>query len=189
MKKTLLTVWGIVFLLLVTLISLYFMLRPNPDPTDPTKGNKGMSRLEQIRPPFFRQPLDENAGRENVNAYRQNLLMRSYGVVYDADDILNYIKNVYPRLKEKMGRDTTGYTWKVGFYWMVTKGKDSMNRLGFCVVPTLVSKTDSTKRLDYFKDSLHYKRPLLRLPSNHLADGDEEDDDDGNVYDEGQLWP
>ncbi|THU31099.1 hypothetical protein FAM09_28870 [Niastella caeni] len=185
MKKTLLTVWGIVFLLLVALISIYFLLRPKPghDLVENPNGYKSLPQVGTIKSSFFNQPIDEASGIRGVDAYRQNLPVGSYGVIYDAGVIQRYLTNDYPRLKKKMGRDTSGYTWKVGFYWMITRGNDNLNRLSFCVVPTLVSKTDSTKRLDYFNDTLHYNRP--NTPPEHPSISS----NDGNVYNEGQLWP
>lgn len=185
MENSLLKVWGIVLLVLIALIGLYLFFRPEPNAVNPPQNYQSLQRLQQIRAPFFNQPLDEAAAIESVNAYRNNLFMRSCGVLYDPDVILNYITNIYPELKRKMGRDTINYKWKLGFYWMITKGNDSINRLSFCVVPTMVSKTDPSKAIDYFKDTLNrYNHPPTTIRLETAPPGDS-----GFAYDEGQLWP
>jgi hypothetical protein len=190
MKKEIIIVWVIVLVVLTAFISIYLTYRTRPKDQSPPQNNLQVSRLEQIKPSPFRRPLDEVTGIKNVGLYRDNLLQRSNGVIYDADTILHYLKNIYPRLKQQMGKDTTGYTWKVGFYWMATKGKDSMNRLSFCVVPTLVSITDPTKSIDYFKDSMgFYNHPAIERGTVARLQASVFGDPPDNVYDEGQLWP
>lgn len=187
-RHLLLMVWVIVFLILSNLISLYFLLQPGSGSPKFTPGQQ-LQYLDQIKAPYFKQPMDDSAGKKNVEAYRKYAVWRSYGVLYDADTIQNYLTHVYPDLKRKMGRDTTGHTWKIGFYWMITKGKDSANRLSFCVVPTLVSKTDPSKAIDYFNDSTgrynHWQKP----PPPPAGSTARVLSDSGFVYNEGQLWP
>lgn len=184
MNRELLAVWAIVLLLLTNLITLYFLLRPHPGPAQFTPTGP-LQYLDKTKAPFFRQPIDDTTGRKNVATYRRNLLMRSYGVVYDSAVIQKYITEVYPRLKARMKGDTANYVWKIGFYWMVTNGKDNANKLSFCVVPTLVSKKDSTIALDYFSDSSGVYRERVSA----ARPGMRPSRDSGFVYDEGQLWP
>ena len=191
MKKEIIIVWVFVLVVLTAFISIYLTNRTrSKDQSSPPQNTPQVSRLDQIKPSPFRRPLDEVSGIKNVGLYRDNLVQRTHGIIYDADTILHYLNNIYPRLKQQMGKDTTGYTWKIGFYWMATKEKDSFNRLSFCVVPTLVSKTDPAKSIDYFNDTMgFYNHPVIEkgvISKKQLKGfGDPPD----NIYDEGQLWP
>lgn len=188
-KHLLLMVWVIVLLILSNLISLYFLLQPKPKP-DPDPIPKGGDTLslyyQKFDAPIFYRTMDEARGKLSVDIYRKNLLMGSHGVLYDVDTIQRYLTKNYPDLKRKMGGDTINYKYKLGFYWMITKGMDNNNRLSFCVVPTLVHKTDSTNIIDYFNDPQKmYKRPGTLSSKDIMPPPG----DSGFIYNEGQLWP
>jgi len=172
----------IIAILAINGIILYILLKPQPE----IRQNDYSLLPKQINSVKFNQPLDDTAAVTNVQAFRNNAHLGSLGVLYDADTIARYLRDDYARIKGQIAGEHPGYDWKIGFYWMFTKGKDSANRLSFCVVPTLVNHEDPTKVVDYFSNSSFYKPATIQRTA---VAGNPPPTSPGKVYNEGQLWP
>ena len=184
MKKTLIAVWVIVLLVLTNLITLYFLTRESPHLA------KTEFLQESLKGNYFYTigPITDPAALANVNGYRKNVYLNSNGVLYDASEIQNYLTNILPGIMTRMstGANITNYKWKIGFYWMLKPGTmGSGNRLAYCIVPTLVNKSDTTQVVDYFNDIGH----IYAHPGTPSAGQAGSSCDTCNAYDEGQLWP
>jgi hypothetical protein len=184
MKRTLIAVWVIVFLVLTNLVTLYFLTRKNAETGTKEFAIAKFDSLAKHLPKFIR-PIPESAATAYVNAYRGEDYVTSDGVLYDTAEIKNYITNIMPTIMNRMAGSTniTQYKWELGFYWMERPRSDGSIALDFCVVPTLVNKSDTIKVVDYFNDGGLYNHSK----TNSVTSGSS--CDTCNAYDEGQLWP
>lgn len=160
--------------------------------------------------PMFREPIDDVKGKDNVKKFREITFWtkKGNGVWYDTADLRFYIDSVYPKLLDAQRAymkdhpptiDITGYEWKVGFYWMLSKDEeDDKTKADFCVVPILVKKgADPKKRkdvIDYFDEKLpdfYNHLPRIRVgrrPNGqlYLMEGEESV---GGAYNTGTMFP
>jgi hypothetical protein len=168
----------VIAILVTNGIILYILLKPQPG----IRQNDYALLPPHISSVNFNQPIDDTAAIANVKAFRSSAQLGSLGVLYDADTITRYLRDDYEKIKAQFPGQHPGYDWKIGFYWMFTRGKDSANRLSFCVVPTLVNHDDPTKVLDYFSPSPFYTPAAIQRAGPPPPQT-------GTVYNEGQLWP
>ncbi|THU31103.1 hypothetical protein FAM09_28890 [Niastella caeni] len=153
--------------------------------------------------PFEGRVSDAKA-KPKMHNYRRGIHLnrRSMGVYYSVDTIRKYIDSVFPKLIDsqvKYQRTRPGnfnyseYKWMVGFYWMKKKDtstEGNANKLDFYVIPTLVHKSKKLCVIDYYsdEDSVYYHGKYTKKRNGQPAEKDDEDED-GNAFDEGQLWP
>ena len=159
---------------------------------------------EELLTPTFRRPIDDSLGRENTKKYRNSIRkLRSNGVWYTQQDMLKYIDTIFPVIVEAQRQhiikylqdhpevklELSEYNWQVGMYWMLNKDKHDGQqkvKVDFCVVPTLVKKSDSTV-LDFFdtKQNPFYGHNLEipELKKIGIVAGK------GSAYNSGVMWP
>jgi hypothetical protein len=190
MKRTLIAVWVIVFLVLTNLVTLYFLTKKSASP----------ALVETTKPEFLQEalngkyyftigPISDAQAFTNVNGYRNNAYLQSFGVLYDPSDIQGYLTNTITGIENRMtaGVNMTNYKWKIGFYFMLKAPlTGTVNRLSYCIVPTLVNKTDTTQVVDYFHDTNNVYQHGYSTSSKLMSGSP---CDTCNAYDEGQLWP
>jgi hypothetical protein len=102
--------------------------------------------------------------------------------------MLNYLLNDYPRIKNKQPNKDAGfadYNWGVGHFFMRETEDD--DHISFCVAPVLFKPDETNPHhtfvLDPFDPNCMYKYTYGVNSAIPPAD------DDGEIYDMGEMWP
>lgn len=143
--------------------------------------------------PPFRTPVADQQSVQDIKDYSHSGTTRA--VVYEYNDIEQYISCVYPNLIQNK-KTPAGYHWAVGFYFVNKTDPAGKKVLAFYVVPTLTSDNVTAEgahtqiySFDSYCTNTDYYSPDPAMPScladtSRLASGN-----GGNAYDAGQLYP
>jgi hypothetical protein len=136
-------------------------------------------------------PTSQQDAPSKVSAWRKPTVLpfmkKAYGIYWDTDDIQSYLTDFDNNVKttgmkpyNDVSNPPQGYKWSIGFYWEfkpdITDG--SKIKLSYCMVPTLVSKSDPKDIKDYFNSN-----------NNQYYDHSNDMTPNANAKDNGQLWP
>ncbi len=138
------------------------------------------------REPEFKGPLSGKEAEDAVKEFRDKYKdeLKSFGVVYEMSDILNYLANVFIPFAEANRPENKDEKWVVGHYFMIYQGK-----LSFCVVPTLYNETNNTIIDRYNHTEItHITFPKYSIPVEPQLKK-EDPPGDGEPFDKGGMWP
>ncbi|GAB4093546.1 hypothetical protein [Flaviaesturariibacter terrae] len=126
--------------------------------------------------------IDDATARKAIDQFKIRAagsdLISGSGVAYRLKDIRNYFENILPEIQErhleKMGGSLPpGKDWGISYEWKYGESANGRTGLSFFVVPVLMDEAGTV--LDYFSsDAYHH-------PTGN--------DQNYNVFDEGNLWP
>ncbi|TDO29449.1 hypothetical protein [Sediminibacterium goheungense] len=109
--------------------------------------------------------------------------LKTNGVVYDMNDILKYIANVFIPFSEANKPKNKDEKWVVGHYFMIYN-----ERLAFCIIPTLYNK-----KTGFIKDRFAKKTMKVIFPNikNQYPPSIKNENPPGNgeAFDKGGMWP
>lgn len=110
-----------------------------------------------------------------------------YGVIFTADDTLNYLCHHYQRIVDRqpdpVAAGYEGYEWGIGHFFMRHLGN---GELDYCIAPVLFKKdpfTGKTTVVDPFD-------PNCNFPYTYNQKlGKSDPGDDVDIFDMGEMWP